>query len=43
MTSDVVDRQKRFESATCGNGFSRKRERKTSVFKNIQIRVDNET
>ena len=33
MTSNVVDRQKRFENAVCGRGFLRKREEKISVFK----------
>ena len=34
MTSNVViDRQKRFENATCGRGFFRKREKKSSVSK----------
>ena len=28
MTSNVVDRQKRFENATCGRGFFRKRRKK---------------
>ena len=37
MTSNVEDRQKRFENATCGRGFFRKREKKSSVFKTIEI------
>ena len=33
--------EKRFENATCGRGFFRKRKRKPPlIFKNIQIRVD---
>ena len=40
ITSFVVDRQKRFENATCGRGVFRKRRKKTSVFKNIWIRVN---
>ena len=35
-----MDTQKRFENATCGRGFFRKRKKKTSVFRNIRIRVD---
>ena len=33
MTSNVVDKQKRFENATCGRGFFSKTGEKTSVFK----------
>ena len=40
MTSNIVNKQKRSENATWGRGFFRKRETKTSVFKNIGIRVD---
>ena len=32
MTSNVVDRQKRLENATCGRGFFRKRIKKTPRF-----------
>ena len=35
-----MDGQKRFENATCGRGFFPKTGEKTSVFKNVRIRVD---
>ena len=35
-----VNGRKRFEYATCGREFFQKRRKKTSVLKNIRIRVD---
>ena len=40
MMSNVEDRQKRFENATCGRGFFRKREKKSSVFQNYRDCLD---